>query len=166
MLPSVHYKNRLNVNTSTVFQLQQLPGMNQELAANLIDYRNRKGPFKSLDQLIKVKGISHGRLGAIRSLLCIQEDGRCSYQFRVSIIIIITCKNFYLELTTSPEQKLPSKTANGFGNSRHRKSTSMPNKMCLELANGFINAPVNDIFDLLGAYSHRPVIKDEFAYVI
>lgn len=76
MLPNVHYKNRLNVNTSTVFQLQQLPGMNQELAANLIDYRNRKGPFKSLDQLIKVKGISHGRLGAIRSLLCIQEDGK------------------------------------------------------------------------------------------
>lgn len=88
MLPSVHYKNRLNVNTSTVFQLQQLPGMNQELAANLIDYRNRKGPFKSLDQLIKVKGISHGRLGAIRSLLCIQEDGKFTYIATVSLMII------------------------------------------------------------------------------
>lgn len=74
-LSNAYYKTRLNINTSTVFQLQQLPGMNQELAANVIDYRHRKGPFKSLDQLVKVKGISHGRLGAIRSLLCIQDDG-------------------------------------------------------------------------------------------
>lgn len=73
--PNAHYRPRLNINTSTVFQLQQLPGMNQELAANVIDYRHRKGAFKSLDQLVKVKGISHGRMGAIRSLLSIQDEG-------------------------------------------------------------------------------------------
>lgn len=72
------------------------------------------------------------------------------------------------DLTIASEQKgtpmcpTPSPTQNGFGSSRHRKSISMPIKMSLEVANGFTNAPVNDIFDLLGAYSHRPVLKDDF----
>lgn len=71
-------KTIINVNTSSVFQLQQLSGMNQELAAKLVDYRNRKGPFKSLDDLVKVKGLSHARLGAIRSGLCVQDIGMAS----------------------------------------------------------------------------------------
>lgn len=66
----------LNVNTSSVFQLQQINGMNQEIAANLVDYRNRKGPFKSLDDLIKVKGLSQMRLGALRQSLCVTNDGK------------------------------------------------------------------------------------------
>lgn len=49
--------------------------MNQEIAANLVDYRNKKGPFKSLDDLIKVKGLSQVRLGALRSALCVNNDG-------------------------------------------------------------------------------------------
>ncbi len=65
----------VNVNTSSVFQLQQINGMNQEIAANLVDYRNRKGPFKSLDDLIKVKGLSQVRLGALRSSLCVNNEG-------------------------------------------------------------------------------------------
>lgn len=65
----------VNVNTSSVFQLQQINGMNQEIAANLVDYRNKKGPFKSLDDLIKVKGLSQVRLGALRSALCVNNDG-------------------------------------------------------------------------------------------
>lgn len=68
-------KVTVNVNTSSVFQLQQINGMNQEIAANLVDYRNRKGPFKSLDDLIKVKGLSQVRLGALRSALCINNEG-------------------------------------------------------------------------------------------
>lgn len=65
----------VNVNTSSVFQLQQINGINQELAAKLVDYRNRKGPFKSLDDMLKVKGLSHARLGAIRSGLCVTDTG-------------------------------------------------------------------------------------------
>lgn len=64
-----------NVNTSTVFQLQQINGMNQELAAKLVEYRTRKGPFKSLDDLVKVKGLSQSRLYAIKGSLCCNDNG-------------------------------------------------------------------------------------------
>lgn len=64
-----------NVNTSSVFQLQQINGMNQELAAKLVEYRTKKGPFKSLDDLVKVKGLSQSRLCAIKASLCCNDNG-------------------------------------------------------------------------------------------
>lgn len=69
-------KSLINVNTSSVFQLQQINGMNQEIAANLVDYRARKGNFKSLDDLIKVKGLSMVRLSTIRPALCVNGNGK------------------------------------------------------------------------------------------
>ena len=40
-------------------------GINQALAARIITYRDRKGPFKSIDELKHV-GISYKRFGSIR----------------------------------------------------------------------------------------------------
>lgn len=51
---------------------------------------------------------------------------------------------------------------NGYNYLGHRKSMSVPIKMNLNSTNGFSNAPVNDIFDLLGAYSHRPVVEETY----
>lgn len=68
-------KTLLNINTASVFDLQQLNGLNQELAAKIVDYRIRKGPFKSLDQLLKIKGISAIRLGTIRQYLILTDEG-------------------------------------------------------------------------------------------
>lgn len=50
----------------------------------------------------------------------------------------------------------------GYTNTGHRKSLSMPIKMNLGMSNGFANVPVDDIFDLLGAYSHRPIVEDSY----
>lgn len=141
----------LNVNTSSVFQLQQINGMNQEIAANLVDYRNRKGPFKSLDELIKVKGLSQMRLGALRSSLCVNNDE-----------IPKTPKFSHASSVTNGPTTTPVKS--GF-NSGHRKSLSVPIKMNLGMTNGFANVPVDDIFDLLGAYSHRPIVEDSYNYI-
>lgn len=46
----------------------------------------------------------------------------------------------------------------------HRKSLSMPTTFPIKLPNGFATAPVNDILDLLAAYSHRPVVEELFTY--
>ncbi|KAG6464501.1 hypothetical protein O3G_MSEX014560 [Manduca sexta] len=40
----------------------------------------------------------------------------------------------------------------------------MPTKFPMTLPNGFATAPVNDILDLLSAYSHRPVVEEVFTY--
>lgn len=43
-----------NINTATVFELQTIPGFTQEIAANVVDYRDKHGNFSNLDQLTKV----------------------------------------------------------------------------------------------------------------
>jgi competence ComEA-like helix-hairpin-helix protein len=44
----------VNVNTASVFELMMVQGLNQELAANVVHYRERKGPFHTIEDLVKV----------------------------------------------------------------------------------------------------------------
>ncbi|MCY3728240.1 MAG: helix-hairpin-helix domain-containing protein [Nitrospira sp.] len=48
---------RVDLNTSTAKELQQLPGIGKGLAKRIVDYRTANGPFKTVEDLIKVKGI-------------------------------------------------------------------------------------------------------------
>ena len=48
-------------------------GMSQEMAANIAHYRERKGPFKSIDQLLKVRGINTRVLSLLRMYLTVNQ---------------------------------------------------------------------------------------------
>lgn len=56
----------LNINTATVFELQAIPGFTQEIAANVIDYRDTHGNFSTLDHLTKVSINIVNLLGSYR----------------------------------------------------------------------------------------------------
>ncbi|GAB0090118.1 Endonuclease/exonuclease/phosphatase family domain-containing protein 1 [Sergentomyia squamirostris] len=147
----------LNVNTATVFQLQQLSGMNQELAANVVEYRKRKGHFKSIDDLSRVKGLSPARVGAIRALLSLSDDEAIPKTPRLQ----------RHSSTVSSNATTPVRNGGIRPNlAPHRKSLSVSairvNGTPLTGLNGFRNVPVNDIYDLLGAYSHRPTVGGDF----
>lgn len=49
-----------------------VPGINQALAARIVNYREKKGPYKSVDDLKRV-GISYKRLGAVKMYLTTYE---------------------------------------------------------------------------------------------
>ncbi|XP_013181355.1 PREDICTED: endonuclease/exonuclease/phosphatase family domain-containing protein 1-like [Papilio xuthus] len=157
-LDSVRFtgENKLcSINSSSVFQLQCVPGLNQEIAANIVDYRNKKGPFKSLDDLIKVRGMDIVRLSTVKHHLSL-EPRKCE-----SVQLLANGHTFGWT-----EDSINEPSLNGVPEVRtpHRKSLSMPNKLPITLPNGFATAPVNDILDLLAAYSHRPVVEELFTY--
>jgi competence protein ComEA len=52
----------VNINTADVKQLQQIKGIGTKRAQMIVDYRNKNGSFKSVNDLTKVKGISTKRL--------------------------------------------------------------------------------------------------------
>lgn len=56
----------VNINTANMFQLMTVRGMSQEMAANVIHYRERKGPFKNVDELLKVKSFTPHKLSRMR----------------------------------------------------------------------------------------------------
>lgn len=50
-------EGQVDLNTSTAKELQQLPGIGKGLAKRIVDYRTTNGPFKTVEELMKVKGI-------------------------------------------------------------------------------------------------------------
>jgi len=63
----------LNINTATVDELIELPGIGEVRAQAIVDYRNQNGPFTSVDGLLAVEGISESVVDELRPLVTVGE---------------------------------------------------------------------------------------------
>lgn len=57
----------LDLNRATQEELQQLPGVGESTAARIVEYRTENGPFGSVDELSKVRGIGAASLDRLRA---------------------------------------------------------------------------------------------------
>jgi competence protein ComEA len=57
---------RINLNSATATELDTLPGVGPSTAQAIISYRNRKGPFGKVEDLLNVPGIGPAKVAAIR----------------------------------------------------------------------------------------------------
>ncbi|KAK1172272.1 endonuclease/exonuclease/phosphatase family domain-containing protein 1-like [Acipenser oxyrinchus oxyrinchus] len=57
---------RININTATPAQLMSIRGITEKIAKNIVDYRQQHGPFKSIEDLVKVAYINSSFLDKIR----------------------------------------------------------------------------------------------------
>jgi len=62
-----HFK--ININTARPEQLQMLPGIGAKLASRIVDQRNANGPYKSLEDLEDVDGLTAKRFDLIKELI-------------------------------------------------------------------------------------------------
>jgi len=62
----------LNINTATREQLIDLPGIGTTLADRILEYRASRGPFRSADEMRRIKGMTQKRLEHIRPLITIR----------------------------------------------------------------------------------------------
>jgi competence protein ComEA len=70
----------INLNTATAAELEQLPGIGAKVAARIVDYRSKKGPFKKVEELMNVQGIGEKSFLKLRSRLTVGATSAPSQQ--------------------------------------------------------------------------------------
>lgn len=59
----------LNLNKATVEQLVLLPGVGESRARAIVAFRKQRGPFKTVAELVEVKGIGEAAMAKLKPYL-------------------------------------------------------------------------------------------------
>jgi len=65
----------IDINTADIYQLQALPGIGPQIAENIVAFRRDHGPFRSSEDLLKVKGIGRQKLQEIKKYINFENTG-------------------------------------------------------------------------------------------
>ena len=64
--------NPININTASISELDQLPGIGETRAQDIIIYRDIHGPFEKIEDLMNVPGIGESTFNNIKDYITIQ----------------------------------------------------------------------------------------------
>lgn len=64
---------KVDINTASVEQLSTLPGVGPKLAARIVEYRQKSGPFRKAEELMNVKGVGEKNYSRIEAWLSVGE---------------------------------------------------------------------------------------------
>lgn len=56
----------VDINSATVTELIKLPNIGPVIAARIVEYREQHGPFQSIEELIRVRGIGPQKLSSLK----------------------------------------------------------------------------------------------------
>jgi len=69
---SAHNVGAININTASVDELTRIPHVGEKVAARIIEHREVNGPFRRVEHLMLIQGISDKRFRKIRSLVRVE----------------------------------------------------------------------------------------------
>ncbi len=62
----------LDLNVATVEQLEQLPGIGPATAKAIVQFREKSGPFRRVEDLLAIRGITKRKLETLRPYVTVQ----------------------------------------------------------------------------------------------
>jgi competence protein ComEA len=65
----------INLNTATADELESLPGVGAQMAARILEYRQKHGAFKKVEDLMNVKGIGEKGFLKLKPLITVAGRG-------------------------------------------------------------------------------------------
>lgn len=72
MNPQVIFAERININSATIDELVELPGIGDAVAERIVRYREERGPFKTTSELKHVRGIGEKLYARIQDFVTVQ----------------------------------------------------------------------------------------------
>ena len=67
---------KVNINSASVEQLSALPGVGAKLAARIVEHRQKSGAFKSVQELMNVRGIGEKNFEKLQPYLTTGEGAK------------------------------------------------------------------------------------------
>jgi competence protein ComEA len=61
----------VNINTASATELEGLPGVGPKTAARIIEYRQKNGPFKKIEDLMSVRGFGEKNFLRVKGQLTV-----------------------------------------------------------------------------------------------
>ncbi len=66
----------VDLNTATVEQLQQLPGIGPVRAKAIVEFREKSGPFQRVEDLLAIRGISKSHFEKLRPYVTVSPPAK------------------------------------------------------------------------------------------
>jgi competence protein ComEA len=63
--------SKININKATVDQLMEIKGIGQSYAKRIVEYRDKNGPFKKIEDIKEIKGIGDKLFESIKDLITV-----------------------------------------------------------------------------------------------
>lgn len=64
---------KINLNSAEPWLLEALPGIGQDRAQAIVEYRAKHGPFRRIEELLNIEGIGESTLNRIRNLITVED---------------------------------------------------------------------------------------------
>lgn len=69
-----HAANAIDVNTAAVEDLEKLPHIGRKTAEAIVRYREDNGPFRRVEHLLLIRGVSEARFAEMRPLVMVADE--------------------------------------------------------------------------------------------
>ncbi len=70
--PAMAMSGKININNASKEQLMTLKGVGEEIAGRIIEYRKAQ-PFKTIEDLMNVKGIGQKRFEKLKDFITVKD---------------------------------------------------------------------------------------------
>ena len=63
---------QININTASLEELARLPGVGKSISERIVAHREQYGPFRRIEHLMMVRGISDKKFRELRNLIAVE----------------------------------------------------------------------------------------------
>lgn len=65
-IPRERIDERIDLNSATVRQVERLPGVGAVTAEAIVEFREKSGQFRRVEDLLAIRGMSHAKVERLR----------------------------------------------------------------------------------------------------